>query len=193
MKKIFLLFLLSLIHSSSFSNAEITSDDEQFMVLCEIENSTGFNWSNGNWHQINFKAGEQYLIKKESEEHGEDIMVSMCSNRLLKQEPKDLPNWVIRDGCYSIKKLKPNIRSYLSEPCRETWSKDNMKLDNISCPQALGRPKMVFKPNGLMHIHKDELNLNANPKAQYFPNGDLYLPADYKDSMFIGFGRCSTI
>ena len=190
MKK--LLLLVSLILTFNFSNAEITSYDEQFTVFCEIESSTGFNWSNGNWHQTKFKAGEQYLIKKESEEHSKDNKVSLCPLKFLKKEPEDFPYSVVRDGCYSMKELKSNT-NYTSEPCREWWDKDSMELFKLSCPQSLGRPKMVFKPNGLMHIHNDELNLNANPKAQYFSNGDLYLPADYKNSMFIGFGRCSTI
>jgi len=191
-KKLLLPVLLSLIFTTSISNAEITSFDEQFTVLCEIESSTGFNWSNGNWHQTKFTAGQQYIIKKESDEHSKDKYVSLCPLGFLKEEPRELPNWIIRDGCYSFKELKSN-KNYSSEPCRERWSKDDMKLDRVSCPQSLGRPKMVFKPNGLIHIHKDELNLEANPKAIYLSNGELWLPADYKDSMYIAFGRCSTI
>ena len=63
MKKLLLSLFASLVLISNYSNAEITSYDERFTLLCEIEGSTGFNWSNGNWHQANFIAGQKYIKK----------------------------------------------------------------------------------------------------------------------------------
>ena len=197
MKKLLLPLFVSLILMSSYSNAEITSFDERFTLLCEIEDSTGFNWSNGNWHQANFKAGKKYIIKKQDDEKSEDaedydyakVKNTFCT--FGQEEVSEGASYIHRDGCYMIKEFGEESSGFNSTLCRETWDKDgrSLKLDTVGC--SWGNPTMSFKPNGLIHVFSKS-SLESNPKG-YVDNGVTIIPPDYKDSMYVAFGRCSTI
>ena len=198
MKKLLLSLFASLVLISNYSNAEITSYDERFTLLCEIEGSTGFNWSNGNWHQVNFKAGRKYIIKKQDDEKSidaEDFDFDKVKNRFCaygqEEEYEDYSS-VYKNGCYTIKEFGEESNGFNSKLCRETWDKDeqgSLKLDTVGCTR--GFPQMSFKPNGLIHVFNGG-NLESNPEG-YVENGVTIIPPDYKDSMYIAFGRCSTI
>ena len=198
MKKLLLPLFVSLIVMSSYSNAEITSYDERFTLLCEIEDSTGFNWSDGNWHRTNFKGGQKYIIKKQDDEKSEDaedfdfdkVKNTFCAYG--QEEEVENYSSVYRDGCYMIKEFGEESTEFNSKLCRETWDKDeqgSLKLDMVGC--TWGFPQMSFKPNGLIHTYSGG-SLEANPEG-WVEDGVTKIPADYKDSMYIGFGRCSTI
>ena len=197
MKKLLLSLFASLVLISNYSNAEITSYDERFTLLCEIEGSTGFNWSNGNWHQVNFKAGRKYIIKKQDDEKSEDdedFNFDEVKNRFCtfgQEEDYEDSSSIKRDGCYMIKEFGEESNSFSSRLCRERWIKDgfSLKLDKVVC--TWGNPEMRFKPNGLIHVHNSG-TLESNPKG-FVENGVTVIPPDYKDSMYIAFGRCSTI
>ena len=198
MKKLLLLLFVSLILTSSYSNAEITSYDERFTLLCEIEDSTGFNWSNGNWHQANFIGGQKYIIKKQDDEKSrdaEDYDDSEVKNMFCtfeQEEEYENASSIHRDACYMIKKFGEESHAMNSKLCRETWDKvgqGSLKLDTVGC--TWGYPQMSFKPNGLIHVFNSG-SLESNPEG-FIDNGVTIIPPDYKDSMYIAFGRCSTI
>ncbi|WP_435187477.1 hypothetical protein ACMAZA_04820 [Pseudothioglobus sp. nBUS_23] len=199
MKKLLLSLFASLVLISNYSNAEITSFDERFTLLCEIEDSTGFNWSNGNWYQANFKAGQKYIIKKQDDEKSEDaddydyakVKNMFCSYG--QEAESDNASYITRDGCYMIKEFGEESTAFNSKLCRERWSKDSqgsLKLDKVDC-SVWGNPEVRFKPNGLIHVHNLG-SLESSPKG-VIDNGVTIIPPDYKDSMYIAFGRCSTI
>ena len=195
MKKLLLPLLVSLILTSSFSNAEITSYDERFTLLCEIESSTGFKWSNGNWHQTRFYAGEKYVIKKlddvisqldEDWFHGVNYPYEFCS--VHQEGESDWGDSVWRDGCYMVRELEHKEVGIEYSNCRELWLRDDqgsVKLDELSCPNSL--PPLTLKPNGLIHI-QNAGSLEANPT--YIIDG---VPTEQKDSWYIAFGRCSQL
>jgi hypothetical protein len=198
LKKLLLPLFVSLILSSSYSNAEISSYDERFTLLCEIEDSTGFNWSGGNWHQTDFSGGRKYIIKKQDDEKSvdaEDYDYGKVKNMFCaygqEEESEDYSS-VIKDGCYMIKEFGEESHGANSKLCREHWDKDkqgSLKLDMVRC--SWGNPRMSFKPNGLIHVYNPG-SLEDNPKA-YIQDGVTIIPADYKDSMYVSFGRCTTI
>jgi len=197
MKKLLLPIFVSLLLISSFSNAKITSYDERFTLLCEIEDSTGFDWSNGNWHRTNFKAGQKYIIKKQDDEKSvdaKDYDRDKVKNQLCswgqEGEYKSGGYAASRDGCYLIKELGEESNQGNFRTCREFWNsyEGSWKLDTIHCPVGLIIPQMTFKPNGLIHLYKSG-SLEANPKGDKESN----IPPDYKDSMYLSFGRCSTL
>jgi hypothetical protein len=198
MKKLLLPLFVSLIVMSSYSNADINSVDERFTLLCEIEDSTGFNWSDGNWHRTNFKGGQKYIIKKEADEKSiddadfnySDATYEMCTYS-QKGESRFFTS-VSRDACYSIKEFGKELNFVDSNTCRETWSIDEQgveTLDTVNCPYH--SKEMTFKLNGLIHTYSGG-SLEASPEG-WIVDGVTKIPADYKDSMYIGFGRCSTI
>ena len=202
MKKLLLPVLVSLILTSSFSNAEITSFDERFTVLCEIEGSTGFNWSNGNWHQTNFKAGQKYIINKQDMEkyfRDEDFDRSKVKYDMCAWEREEEDNWTFtirRDACYSIREFGEEESPFDGTICREYWDVDeqgSMKLNTVRCLSRGFDFSTEFKPNGLIHIYNIG-NLESHPKAPVSSDGkQKFGEDDTKASMYVSFGRCSTI
>lgn len=198
MKNLNLTLLLSLILSSGLTNAAITSYDERFILFCEIEGSTGFNWVNSNWKQVNFKAGEKYIIKKHDDEIGQledgydrwNSKYPLCA--INKQEPTDDFWGFNRDGCYSVTRFGEESNRLDAKLCRETWDENEQgeyALESLQCNVHFNFMKL--KPNGLIHIFKNG-SLDSDPK-ELIVNGESIFPAGYKDSMYIAFGRCSTI
>ena len=190
MNKLLLPILVSLLLISSISNAKITSYDERFTLLCEIEESTGFNWSNGNWHRTHFKAGQKYIIKKQDDEKSltakdfnmDEVKNPLCIHGHKKPYKHDDLGMNFRNGCYMIKEFGKESKAGNFKNCHENWTKDkdSWSLDSVDCPRGYSQPEFYFKPNGLVHIYRGG-NLETNPKD------------DSKGSMFMSFGRCSTI
>ena len=137
MKKLILLLLLLL--TSSFSFADITSEDERFTLLCQADKMTGFQWRDGEWQFTRYKP-VMTIIKKHDDEKSaeddgwvrEDAVNEMCAYRQSKSG---------KNTCYSIKQIGRNpgkiityllCKRYFDFLCREKNYKVRSLLTNMN-------------------------------------------------------------
>ena len=183
MKRLLLLLLLSL-GLVGLSNA-VSSVDDYYTALCVTEKSTGFNWEDNNWKQYNFTQSK-YVVNKLNPA---EVSEFQCSE--TKDRNKDI--YFSNDdefetyGCYSIKRLGYD-ELVAKLDCSERWStypkQDGekypkmKKLEIVWCSLS---KDFKFSPNGWFHS-------NAQVTSS-----SLESSSEYKDSLVLSVGKCSTI
>ena len=147
-----------------------------FTSLCEEAASTGFNWDNGAWVQVNFKP-EKYIVRKVSKVPEEAI--NQCHG-----EPDRVEGPYLRrlEGCYSFAVLgeKPSY-----EWCVE-WSagKDNLwTLWFVECNRALS---LKFLPTG-------PFNFSRWSGVAQFPLNTIVDDDGYQEALKVSHGKCTII
>ncbi len=152
-----------------------------FTSLCEETASTGFNWDNGAWVQVNFKP-EKYIVRKVSNAEDrpqlEGYQVDGCASSKRSKDWNARGVVATMDGCYSVADIGEK-QSF--EWCGEAYSKlpgSTWEVANITCR---GNTNFYFAPNGLFHrssIH-----------------GDVALGSVWpdKDSLAVSHGKCTVI
>lgn len=61
--KIGLSLLLLLLIVSHVLAVDVEPWPEEYTILCSSEKSTGFNWRNGDWHEVQFKNTQRLIVK----------------------------------------------------------------------------------------------------------------------------------
>ena len=176
-KTYFLLVSIFLVFITNTSFA-VTEEDDYFTVLCEEEQSTGFNWEDGGWVRTKFITSK-IIIKKVKW----DEKYVFCTEQEIKNrtEYEDL-KWVY--GCYESKRFGEEWSSYpryAVKVCSEWWEEinDEFVLQSVKCDDS---PQEInFAPNGYFHKSYFHSNLSSKPKD------------DYKDSLYVSVGKCSTL
>ncbi len=147
-------------------NAEIVNNEEYFTLFCEGEKSTGFNWKRGNWHKASFIT-EKHIIKKLNPEES-----SRCTSMDNRSD--------FKDGCYNIRVLGENFNDSKTEKCIEYWWPGESKVNHLAriiCSNSGWK----IKPNGWFHKATLNSSLSDSPEG------------DYKDSLSLTIGKCSTL
>jgi hypothetical protein len=163
------------------AHAEITDKNEHFNILCVEENSTGFNWGNGNWKQRNFK-NNKYLAQKLKIENptdtpGKKPESGVCFDSIQYRQESKNNTYDVSWGCYNIRAIGSTFYPYNSEVCREIWEKPESGtkyLLRVFCND------LYFNPNGWFHRASLHGATGNKPKD------------DYKDSLVISVGKCTT-
>ena len=182
-----LLLLLSLCFIGS-ANA-VSSPDDYFTSLCIGEKTTGFNWVDNSWKSVNFNPETQkYIAKKVDPAELTDSQCHFSRNsdmydRYFTLSSNNQPK-LSTNGCYSIYRFGGPELHFRFE-CNEIWSTyarqdeetnpKTRKLESVSCEITDFR----FAPNGWFHTSFVHKNLKAI--------------ADYKDSISVSVGKCSTL
>ncbi len=185
MKKL-LLMLLSLGLISS-ANA-VSSVDESFTSLCIADSSVGFNWENNDWKSVNFTPGEKDLVKRLNPS---DIKNYQCSQTKNRENDVFYTNQFINEpqlsryGCYAIKPFGSDFDVNYPIDCLEIWSTFKRvsedidpKIRRLESVQCWAR-NFYFSPNG--RFHKASLH------------GDVRRTIQFKDSLSLSEGKCSTL
>lgn len=185
MKKL-LLMLLSLGLISS-ANA-VSSVDESFTSLCIADSSVGFNWENNDWKSVNFTPGKKYIAKRLNPSITKNYQ---CSKTKIRENDYFYTNESInepqlsRHGCYTIKPFGTNFYDDYPIDCHETWSTFKRvsedidpKIRRLESVQCWDR-NFYFSPNG--RFHKATLH------------GDVRRTIQFKDSLSLSEGKCSTL
>lgn len=183
MKKLLLILLsLGIIGSAN----AVSSVDDYFTSLCISESSTGFNWEKNAWKAVNFKAGTKHLITKVNPNEARNYECTDTKNleddsyfTNSNNEPK-----LVREGCYVIKEFGLDTLEYKKD-CLEVWStfprgSDDInpktkKLESVQCWDD----GFYFSPNGLFQTS--------------YVHGDVSNYSNYKDSLTVSVGKCSTL
>lgn len=148
---------------------------EPFSSLCISEGATGFNWKNGDWHQVNFK-NEKWVVKKISKEKEKcghlDIVIFLFKSGDVSYSEQ---------FCYSVKQF--NSEYEFQTKCYE-WYRDNgygtVKIQRKNCT----RENFYFKPNGRFQTAKVDSMLGDEPNDKW---------PDYADSLSLHHGYCSKL
>ena len=177
MKKLILLLLLT----SSFSFADITSEDERFTLLCQADKMTGFQWRDGEWQFTRYKP-VMTIIKKHNDEKSaeddgwvrKDAVNEMCAYRQSKGS---------KNTCYSIKPIGEEAGRIDYVPCTESWGTDNSgvnKLKEVYCKSSLLEGKWEFQINGEFVAIKEPYGLSESDDG-------------IRDDVYIQVGKCSLL
>ena len=137
---------------------------DEYTILCNSEQSTGFNWENGDWVAVRFKETKRLIVKSDNNVCDVDKTYSMPNEKIV---------------CLNIRKMGDKYQSVQgSYNCLEmylNWPRGWETI--IMCNDA----KMSLNPNGrynYAHIHNQ---LEEHPYK------------DLKDSMWVEVGKCSMI
>ena len=186
--KILIGFLLTLFISSQAYAQDSYKDildyevPEGTVTLCKEKHSSGYNWENGEWIDVNYQL-ETYIIKKL---HYKDINNNdVCRYGINEKESieKDVDIESFFDNanvnrCYSIKSFGEEEDYTDFNVCSEHYDKN--KLTRIFCRPLLFS-EMAFNINGLFVRRHWEVDLNKKPKN------------DYKSSIQTSHGVCGKI
>lgn len=168
------------------ANAEIVNEKNYYNALCIADKSVGFSWEHSNWKKTNFYTSK-YIVQKvkiENPYKHKNTKSSASCFIDIKDMPK--PKWYKvkgkekkwEYGCYNIRQTGDKFYNHTSELCTEVWKKDyngKQYLESIDCKY------FKFRPNGWFHQVSINDNTENNPKK------------DYKDSLSISIGKCSTL
>lgn len=151
-----------------------------FTSLCEETASTGFNWKDGAWVQVNFKP-RKYLVRKVSNAADrpqlERYQDDGCSSSKRSTEWNLEGIVATADGCYSIANVgeKPSF-----EWCGELYGQqgNGWEVLNITCS---GSTNFYFAPDGL--FHRSSIHGEVTPSPVW----------GGKDSLAVSHGKCTII
>ena len=183
MKKLLLILFISL-GSIGSANA-VSSPNDFYTSTCTAEQSTGFTWENYDWKKVTFKPGEKYEVIKVDPANLDNPFI--CEQSLDKDNIYkyyfDNDNTLSQFGCYSIKTLSAQDNGRRND-CREWWTTypkedgelipKTKQLNSVSCRAY----DFNFSPDGWFHTG------NVNIRTE-----DI---VEYKDSLFVEVGKCST-
>jgi len=193
MKK--LLITVLILFSCTITNAEITSKEERFSLLCEAEKSTGFRWENNDWAKKNWTL-ERYIITKQDYELSSDTDEAehfMCAYNRQGSFVNTRSSTLYMDSCYMIKKVGEEDDELNYKTCREAWMNESpYALEKVMCKDETDVNGIVFKPNGWFtkyHIAGQVANI---PKPVMYQE-QVVVKEGVKDDMSIYVGRCSTL
>lgn len=158
-------------------------------AICAEEMGSGFSWKNGKWEPAKFKTDTKFHVKRYSTEELQERKKNATENapwRCL-AETDDMEKVIdvsrigevgkfVRRGCYIINELGRKPLPMLdAEVCYESY--DKSELVKVQC-QA-----MHFHPNGLFIRlpWSTAMDVSQSPKD------------DYKDSLSLAVGKCSSI
>ena len=183
MKKLLLVLFISfgLIGSAN----AVSSPNDFYTSTCTAEQSTGFTWENYDWKKVTFKPGEKYEVIKVDPANLDNPFI--CEQSLDKDNIYkyyyDSDNTLSQFGCYSIKTLGAEDYGRRND-CREWWT---------TYPKEDG--ELIPKTKQLNSVSCRAYDFNFSPDG-WFHTGNVNIQTEdiveYKDSLFVEIGKCST-
>lgn len=177
--------VLGLLMTCSSATAQVATGPRgasEFTSLCEEAEGTGFNWRNGGWVKTQFVEEKLIVRKLTSFEQGEqpDGTFVRCFD-FLKGEPFTADTIAWLSGCYRVGKL--GQENPTTAWCTEYYRKPGKSwaLDSVVCKADDFPAELSFRPDGAFTYTFTHSNVDPKPKD------------DYKDSLKISHGKCSTI
>lgn len=148
---------------------------DTYSIICNGEQSTGFNWKDGDWVKANFKPS-QYVISKNSD--------NKCLEPLGNSQNTvfETSKFHSRSVCLNVRGFGEKYSAYLSEVCDEYYSQSKNEdwEITISCRRGI-HGDIKLSPDGRFHASSLHSNLGDKPKG------------DYKDSLSVDVGRCAVV
>jgi hypothetical protein len=151
-----------------------TKNDQLFKAVCIGEKSTGFNWSNNEWHFARFKP-EKYFIEKLKPERSARTL--LCWSDAQEKKRHETTDMALDWGCYSVREGEHGHG--LAQLCLEEWKtiNDKLLLQTVLCQE---NDPINFVPDGEF-------------TAVQWKSAALTENVPYKDSLSVTVGRCSII
>jgi hypothetical protein len=191
-KKLLIIFLILFSYTSV--NAEITSNEKRFSLLCEAEQSVGFRWENEDWKKMNWTL-QRYIITKQDYEPLFDSTEAehfFCSTKKEGYYHNKNTSKIYMDSCYFVKNFTAEESPLNYKTCREEWDADTNVLNKVTCKGDRGESSILFKPNAWFTHYYIARQVANVPKEEKIGEYLLY-PEGHKDEMHIYVGRCSTL
>lgn len=152
---------------------------QDFKQLCIAEKSTGFNWVNGDWKQVNFKL-QKYIIRKvrKFNEDTASIENTLCNIHL--QEKKELLSFLSYPVCAKLQVIGDDLQSNML--CWQDLPAFNEPDDiKVSCRGVYEHLNIAFRTNGFYHRSQFHINVTRKPEN------------NRKDSLYVEVGKCASI
>lgn len=140
---------------------------EEYTMLCQTEQSTGMNWRNGGWVQVDFKLDQKLVVVKSTNECWQEIDVEVRQMT---------PDVAVREICLNSRKFGDPYDAAKSVNCSEIRTTDSIQ---IQCYNAATSARYIvdgrFVASSISGVITDPA------------------PATGRDSLFVEAGRCSLV
>ena len=148
-----------------------------FTSLCVKEESIGYSWKNNKWEITKFNL-DKYLVEKVSPQDRfcQVKMQSVDTATVYQGEDKSGVKYYATKGCYNIRRMGQPRYEFNTEICSEYWKKKQNGQEEL---YMVGCTYSNFEPNGDFTMGRI--------------SDDLRNDQEYKDSMSLSVGKCSTI
>lgn len=165
--------------AAAVSLANVPAMPSSYTLLCEGQQSVGFNWRGGKWVEARY-APHRYIVAK--------IETNKCQivyNGAFKSIPIDgaMKNFGPihqKSVCLNVRDVGDKYSPFLSQQCQETYFVENGDwIKSFSCDWAMISFSGSFE--GEFHRASNHSDTAAQPEK------------DYKDSLMIEVGKCTQI
>lgn len=149
--------------------ADVPVMPDQYSLLCEGEQATGFNWVGGQWVKANFRA-DRYIVVRSPEN---ECLFGAKLDTVLRGEDF----FFSREACLNIREIGKEFNPKLSEKCTEYYVLIEKKwVKQFSC-------------DGLLYDFEGNFDGGFRRISESSVNDDI----PRKDSMVLEVGKCSRI
>ena len=170
MRKIILVLCFFSQSVLSVSESVISDYEGGYSALCITEDSTGFSWKDNKWKRTNYTSSK-YLAKKIPHSELDEFYINDIQELNKFPLTRRDDQWRHLRNYYNIREFGEEFYKFANQICSELW--DGKELLYIACED------FKFKPNG--YFHKSGIYSSLSEKE------------DYKDSLFVEYGKCSKI
>lgn len=164
--------LAALVAMAAVAIADVPVMPDTYTILCEGEQSAGFNWENGEWVQSTFRPVKTLITKRSSGACGDFDTVTV--------ERLGSIDFFRRGACLNVGKFGADAEASQSIKCSESYL------------FLKGQWHNTFTCDGL--FERITGRFNGRYQATYFHHDTSDAPVfRMKDSIFVSVGRCSKI
>ncbi|MBL7021317.1 MAG: hypothetical protein ISR86_12350 [Nitrospinaceae bacterium] len=148
------------------------------VILCESEDSVGFNWEKGEYVFARFKKTKRIFRKTEPKEGCTFVGGPWVEEGYVSEED----GYAYRNICIKHHFFGEEPKNNGAE-CNETYSRRDSRVWEpvIICRAKIYVPDVNFSANGLYHLSQIHGEVTSKPTG------------DRKSSQYIEWGRCGTI
>lgn len=141
---------------------------ENYEMVCQTEESVGFNWENGRYVRASFRP--------------EAFVITVGNTQTCRANPaqaRDLGTFRVRAVCANMTVVGQTVYPELAQRCTEYTSNSDAKEVMVRCNGGGIEADFAADPNGFFHFNSMHSEVRANP------------PGGRKDSQTLQVGRCS--
>ncbi|MGB3844490.1 MAG: hypothetical protein WA940_01355 [Sphingopyxis sp.] len=165
--------------ATAVSLANVPAMPDSYTLLCEGQQSIGFNWRAGKWVETRYSPSRYIVAKIESNN------CRIIYNGKFQSIPNNgvMQNFgplYQKSVCLNVRNVEDEYSPFLSQPCQETYFLENGKWNkSFACDRAMTSFAGSF--DGEFHRASNHTNTAARPEN------------DYKDSLAMEVGKCTKI
>ncbi|MFD3262720.1 hypothetical protein [Phenylobacterium ferrooxidans] len=140
-----------------------------YTLVCQVEQSTGYNWQAGNWSRTNFKP-DSYIVQIGGENQCKSAVGTVTDYTSVK----------FREVCGNLRKIGSEYLKFMSMECLESYGNVPEQAPRIvQCHSS--EETFAGAVDGWFHHTHIHGQVGARPRN------------DEKDSLYVEVGKCSLV